>query len=247
MQQARQTTYNGVVMRSRLEAAFAAHLDRAGCPWTYEPHCFASAAGQYLPDFLAMTDPPIYVEVKPDIPQAIEQAKRQMLIIRKSEPEAHLFIAVGYGWPNLGWRWYSCDVNDTWIDRSQPEPQPAPPRPAPVDPKTGRAVLGGRARRPDPVEVAAPSRHQVEWNTEQEERRTRTEGLRLAMTPGRAVRHAKFGRGLVVHTRLTHEDTEVRIAFDAGIQKTFILAWAPIDLDPTWPTPTGPPLDPLVA
>jgi hypothetical protein len=67
------------------------------------------------------------------------------------------------------------------------------------------------------------------------------------MTPGRAVRHAKFGRGLVVHTRLTHEDTEVRIAFDVGIQKTFILAWAPIDLDPTWPTPTGPPLDPLVA
>lgn len=48
---ARATTYNGIEMRSRLEAGFAAWLDSKGCDWTYEPRCYASPAGQYLPDF----------------------------------------------------------------------------------------------------------------------------------------------------------------------------------------------------
>lgn len=47
----RQTFYKGVKMRSRLEATAAALFDRFGAAWQYEPMCFASEAGQYLPDF----------------------------------------------------------------------------------------------------------------------------------------------------------------------------------------------------
>lgn len=66
----RPTTYSGVKMRSRLEAAWAEQFDAFGWDWEYEPECFAAAAaGQYLPDF-RVTIPgsnadPLYVEVKP--------------------------------------------------------------------------------------------------------------------------------------------------------------------------------------
>jgi hypothetical protein len=48
---ARPTLYKGIEMRSRLEADYAACLDRDGEPWEYEPVCFASDEGQWLPDF----------------------------------------------------------------------------------------------------------------------------------------------------------------------------------------------------
>lgn len=60
---ARPTTYKGVAMRSRLEAAWAEQFDAWGDPWEYEPRCYASDAGQYLPDFVI--DGEVFVEVKP--------------------------------------------------------------------------------------------------------------------------------------------------------------------------------------
>jgi hypothetical protein len=70
--QARPTLYRGIRMRSRLEADYAANLDRMGCQWTYEPECFASADCQWLPDFLVRfpdgTTPDMYIEVKPAEP-----------------------------------------------------------------------------------------------------------------------------------------------------------------------------------
>lgn len=65
---ARPTTYNGVKMRSRLEAAWAEQFDSMGWAWKYEPECFATADGQYLPDFLVSIPgyaDHVYVEVKP--------------------------------------------------------------------------------------------------------------------------------------------------------------------------------------
>lgn len=61
--QARPTTYNGVTMRSRLEATAAAQYDAAGIPWRYETGAFGSGEQQYLPDFLLGNN--VYVEVKP--------------------------------------------------------------------------------------------------------------------------------------------------------------------------------------
>ena len=48
---ARPTTYEGIKMRSRLEADYAGWMDRRGRPWEYEPTCFGSRDGQWLPDF----------------------------------------------------------------------------------------------------------------------------------------------------------------------------------------------------
>jgi hypothetical protein len=52
---ARPTLYKGIQMRSRLEADYAAGLDRQGISWEYEPDCFAGPDGQWLPDFRAQT------------------------------------------------------------------------------------------------------------------------------------------------------------------------------------------------
>ena len=65
---ARPTTYKGIQMRSRLEADYAAALDRAERRWEYEPTCFAGENAQWLPDFRASfgeTSTDAYVEVKP--------------------------------------------------------------------------------------------------------------------------------------------------------------------------------------
>lgn len=68
----RTTVYKGITMRSRLEAGFAAWLDECSFTWQYEPHAFAGARGQYLPDFridglhwVGVGDVRAYLEVKP--------------------------------------------------------------------------------------------------------------------------------------------------------------------------------------
>lgn len=71
---ARPTVYNGIKMRSRLEAGFAAWLDSQHFAWEYEPCAFGSQNGQYLPDFRLsnvfaswLPEPAtVYIEVKPE-------------------------------------------------------------------------------------------------------------------------------------------------------------------------------------
>jgi hypothetical protein len=118
MSQGRTTVYKGIAMRSRLEAGFAAWLDRKHFDWEYEPCAFASDDGQYLPDFrlrkvFAAWLPGLitaYVEVKPDTfmePAFIsrgDEARQerahadsllissQARIIAASEPDALLFL-----------------------------------------------------------------------------------------------------------------------------------------------------------
>lgn len=95
--QARPTTYAGIRMRSRLEARFAAFLDRVGLPWEYEPRAFASRRGQYLPDFLvrhAGTLGDVYVEVKGRAPDNPFEILDRMTIIWDSEPSASLACIV---------------------------------------------------------------------------------------------------------------------------------------------------------
>jgi hypothetical protein len=93
---ARPTMYKGVKMRSRLEASFAAALDRDGCKWTYEPHCFADETGQYLPDFLLDCGDGgrYYIEVKPPSisEEELAAALKRMEIIWASEPNAGLAL-----------------------------------------------------------------------------------------------------------------------------------------------------------
>lgn len=68
----RPTLYNGVRMRSRLEADFAAYLDQIAGHWRYEPECFAGQSGQWLPDFgwthTLAGDLATFTELKPSAP-----------------------------------------------------------------------------------------------------------------------------------------------------------------------------------
>lgn len=112
---ARPTTYKGIQMRSRLEAAYAAHCDAFRDAWTYEPQCFADEHGQYLPDFLVSGE---YVEIKN--PHAdIDAALNRMHAIRASEPQAPLTVVTGTWmsdnrWPGGGYHFWTevrrCDA-----------------------------------------------------------------------------------------------------------------------------------------
>lgn len=101
---ARPTTYKGTRMRSRLEAGFAAWLDSEHISWEYEPECFGSDEGQYLPDFRLTgiwvdgrgTGSAVYVECKAptlDFEVDVFSFMRRMEVIRASDPAAVLAIA----------------------------------------------------------------------------------------------------------------------------------------------------------
>lgn len=104
--EARPTTYNGIRMRSRLEAGFAQTLDQYGIKWLYEPQAFANESGQYLPDFYADDE---FVEVKPrlaDYGEALDEvvtAMAKLHIIKSSVPEARLRVIVGQWSPGGVW------------------------------------------------------------------------------------------------------------------------------------------------
>lgn len=112
----RPTTYNGIQMRSRLEADYAAWMDRVGRKWEYEPVCFASSDGQWLPDFRA-GKARVLQEVKSahlleqeegegpvDVINRIDVILQRMTIAWASEPDAWLeliFWAYGACEPTL--------------------------------------------------------------------------------------------------------------------------------------------------
>lgn len=107
---ARPTFYNGIKMRSRLEAGFAQWLDLWGYEWKYEPSAFANETGQYLPDFWVaripflrgdstVVDRECFIEVKPKIPADLNALTRRMSITRGSHPHACLLVVYPGGPP----------------------------------------------------------------------------------------------------------------------------------------------------
>lgn len=96
---ARPTVYRGIRMRSRLEARFAADMDKAGWKWEYEPRCYASEAGQWLPDFETHTPEHIFIELKPTA-EAAKAAVGRVHIVYASEPTAlaNVIWPMGTGW-----------------------------------------------------------------------------------------------------------------------------------------------------
>jgi hypothetical protein len=119
---ARPTIYNGIPMRSRLEARVAAYLDALGLRWQYEPSAYGGRDGQYLPDFVitptsSADEPPVFLEVKGPQPTPDEEQTllRRMMVIRSSEANATLafmsadMLEAGY--------WALCGPpQDTWHD-----------------------------------------------------------------------------------------------------------------------------------
>lgn len=71
--EARQTRYNGVTFRSKLEAQWAVFWDELGVKWEYEPQTFLLSDGkQYTPDFW-IVDLGLWVEIKPNAKIAREE------------------------------------------------------------------------------------------------------------------------------------------------------------------------------
>jgi hypothetical protein len=94
---ARPTLYRGILMRSRLEADFAAFLDQTGAEWEYEPTCFAGPAGQWLPDFRVKRDDyNVYFEIKPDSTDRdrLDEVLERMSLAWLSEPSATLQLTL---------------------------------------------------------------------------------------------------------------------------------------------------------
>lgn len=103
--QARPTMYKGIRMRSRLEADYAASLDREGVEWEYEPVVFAGPDGQWLPDFGLNGESHAYIEVKPasqldildgevygDRLERIDGILRRMSVAWLTDPQAMLIL-----------------------------------------------------------------------------------------------------------------------------------------------------------
>lgn len=95
---ARPTTYKNIDMRSRLEAGFAAWLDKFHVKWQYEPRAYANENGQYLPDFELSGVPfmgqlaKLFIEVKPTTPD-FDALRAQYAILQTSVPDA-VMVAV---------------------------------------------------------------------------------------------------------------------------------------------------------
>lgn len=113
--EAKQTTYSGIEMRSRLEADFARFLDVRGLTWTYEARPFFAKGRGYLPDFqIERPDGYHYMEVKPTL-REVPAAKEKMKIIWATLPSATLIVACAEGC-----RWYALEPGETewrtWVD-----------------------------------------------------------------------------------------------------------------------------------
>lgn len=147
---ARETIYNGITMRSRLEAACAQWLDTLKIMWTYEGTAFASPAGQYLPDFTVhgangrTFDVLQFFEVKPE-GHGTEEVLERMKIILATHPKALLGVIEG-SWVDNGYKFklvrewppvvtyyvYNVPGCDSWHGLPQPtrpDPDRDPSRP----------------------------------------------------------------------------------------------------------------------
>lgn len=106
---ARPTTYKGINMRSRLEAAYAQHLDAFHESWEYEGRAFANESGQYLPDFTFPDMPHMFHEIKPTRAMAYE-ALDDMHVILDTEPDASLVALYPHGdYINGNPEWFAAD------------------------------------------------------------------------------------------------------------------------------------------
>lgn len=217
MIKARPTIYKGIQMRSRLEAEYAQHLDAQGLDWKYEPMCYASHAGQYLPDFEVQQpySGRSFVEVKPD-PQWVNRFAHleRMHIIRASVLTAPLVVAC----KRSDGRWdiemcsqfnrcARCAELDDFIDemffaaeprrtkkplpRLRTKPPPPPPR--------------RRVKRPAGGPQDGP--YEVDYSE------------------GDLVQHQTFGVGTV--TRFSLDDQCVSVNFN-GHTKRLVPSWAPM-------------------
>lgn len=107
--ESKETEYRGVLMRSRLEADFARHLDDLGVAWEYEPAVYGPVGAGYLPDFrVDREDGPHFYEVKPTLEEVPDAAKR-MELIRRAHPDATLIVVCAESSA-----WFASEPGGSW-------------------------------------------------------------------------------------------------------------------------------------
>lgn len=113
--EARETIYNGIKFRSRLEAKWACFFDLVGWDWQYEP----SEINGYNPDFIIKTKSKAYetnfiiVEIKPSI--YLTNKEMESILNKYKNIDAHILmlsdmpfwinnnlLVIGYGSQFLG-------------------------------------------------------------------------------------------------------------------------------------------------
>jgi|GEM_PF-5799271 len=88
-------TYQGRVMRSKLEGKWACFLDALRLRWDYEAEWFSLLGHGYAPDFRLIDYPRTWAEVKPDGITIDESQYREFA--RRGE---RLLLIVGSPWPD---------------------------------------------------------------------------------------------------------------------------------------------------
>ena len=101
-----ETSYNGYLFRSRLEARWAVFLDAMGIRYEYEKEGYQLDAGWYLPDFW-LPELNIWVEVKGGEPSQHDKDRINELCLKSGD----LGVIVGYPW-------YTSDVKQWMFPRS---------------------------------------------------------------------------------------------------------------------------------
>lgn len=89
-----ETTYNGVVYRSRAEARWAVFFDHLGLGFLYEHQGYAVDGWAYLPDFLLLetSTPTMYAEVKPYVGADPEGEHKLRALIAGRQRERGLIL-----------------------------------------------------------------------------------------------------------------------------------------------------------
>lgn len=122
---ARPTIYNGINMRSRLEAKTAGSLDEHGVAWTYEPRAYAYQNVQYLPDFeiTEWCGGSAFLEVRgmEDF-GGVYLAAQQMQVIWSSVPSAYLYLDVHSPQGFLRMIGYLADGYAHWYPHTNQDP-----------------------------------------------------------------------------------------------------------------------------
>ena len=97
---ARETRYNRVNFRSRLEAQWAVFWDELGVKWEYEPLTFKFSDGkQYIPDFW-IVDLALWVEIKPNAKIAHEEKAELKCFQLAGETRDLVYLDQGgFAWP----------------------------------------------------------------------------------------------------------------------------------------------------
>ncbi len=132
--QAKETKYNGIIYRSRLEARWAVYFDLLEVPHMYELEGFKLSTGEiYLPDFY-LPDAHIFCEVKPfqqhdsrwDL--LVNETEQSLLLLignlshrpfKALSKDAECYLGIPFKGHKHYPLYFSCGAHDEYLDENK--------------------------------------------------------------------------------------------------------------------------------